>query len=143
MRASAEIVIERPMEAVWRWASDPAHWHRWEQDLGEIRTEDYEITQSSPPRRQVVRAVSGRFPFEGTLELSEDVGGTRVRHSSRRGPRGRAGTLPVRSSPPAGRPKHAPSHRGAAGAAEDDGGAGGRALAAVLRAPGAQPASRR
>jgi len=86
MRASAEIVIERPMEAVWRWASDPAHWHRWEQDLGEIRTEDYEITQSSPPRRQVVRAVSGRFPFEGTLELSEDVGGTRVRHSVDAGP---------------------------------------------------------
>src|SRR5215216_5216397 len=86
MRASAEIVIERPMEAVWRWASDPAHWHRWEQDLGEIRTEDYEITESEAPRRQVVRAVSGRFPFEATLELSEDVGGTRVRHAVEAGP---------------------------------------------------------
>jgi hypothetical protein len=86
MRASAEIVIERPMEAVWRWASDPAHWHRWEEDLGEIRAEDYEIAESTPPRRQVVRAVTGRFPFEGALELSEDVGGTRVRHTVDAGP---------------------------------------------------------
>ena len=86
MRASAEIVIERPVEAVWRWASDPEHWHRWEEDLGEIQAEDYEIVASAPPRRQVVRAVSGSFPFEGTLELSENVGGTRVRHTVDAGP---------------------------------------------------------
>jgi hypothetical protein len=79
MKASAEIVIERPMEAVWRWASDPEQWHRWEEELGEIRPEDYEIAESTPPRRQLVRAASGHF--EGTLELSEDVGGTRVRHT--------------------------------------------------------------
>jgi hypothetical protein len=86
MRASAEIVIERPVEAVWRWASDPQHWHRWEEDLAEVRAEDYEIVESAPPRRQMVRAVSGRHPFEGTLELSEDVGGTRVRHTVDAGP---------------------------------------------------------
>ena len=86
MRASAEVVIERPMEAVWRWASDPEHWHRWDEDLGEIRPEDYEIAESMPPRRQVVRATSARAPFEGTLELSEDVGGTRVRHTVDAGP---------------------------------------------------------
>ena len=28
MRASAEIVIERPVEAVWQWAADPRQWHR-------------------------------------------------------------------------------------------------------------------
>ena len=84
MRASAEVVIERPMEAVWRWASDPEHWHRWDEDLGEIRPEDYEIAESTPPRRQVVRAMSGRF--EGTLELTEHVGGTRVRHTVDAGP---------------------------------------------------------
>ena len=86
MRASAEIVIQRPREAVWRWASEPAEWHRWEYALGEVATDDYEIAESDPPRRQVVRAVSGRFPFEGTLELSEDVGGTRVRHTVDAGP---------------------------------------------------------
>ena len=86
MRASAETVIERPREAVWKWASDPAHWHRWEERLGEVATEDYEIAESDPPRRQVVRSVSGRFPFEGTLELYADVGGTRVRHTVDAGP---------------------------------------------------------
>lgn len=85
MRASAEIVVERPMDAVWRWASDPEQWHRWEEDLGAV-PEDYEIAESTPPRRQVVRTVSGRFPFEGTLELSEAVGGTRVRHTVDAGP---------------------------------------------------------
>jgi uncharacterized protein YndB with AHSA1/START domain len=86
MRACAETVIARPREAVWRWASDPAQWHRWEDTLGDVATDDYEIAASEPPRRQVVRAVSGRFPFEGTLELSEDVGGTRVRHTVDAGP---------------------------------------------------------
>jgi hypothetical protein len=86
MRASAEIVVERPVKAVWEWASDPRHWHRWEDDLSEVAVDDYEITESSPPRRQVVRAVSGRFPFEATLELSEDVMGTRVRQTVDAGP---------------------------------------------------------
>ena len=86
MRASAEAVIERPREAVWKWASDPAQWHRWEETLSDVATEDYEIAESEPPRRQVVRATSGRFPFEATLELLEDVGGTRVRHTVDAGP---------------------------------------------------------
>ena len=86
MRVTAETVVERPRDAVWRWASDPAHWHRWEDTLGEVATQDYEIAASEPPRRQVVRAVAGRFPFEGTLELYEDVGGTRVRHTVEAGP---------------------------------------------------------
>ena len=86
MRASAEIVIERPREAVWEWASDPRHWHRWEERLGDVTVEDYEITENTPPRRQVVRAMSGSHPFEGTLELSQDVMGTRVRQTVDAGP---------------------------------------------------------
>ena len=86
MRVTAETVIERPREAVWRWASDPTHWHRWEETLGEVATQDYEIAESEPPRRLVVRAGSGRFPFVGTLELSAAVGGTRVRHTVDAGP---------------------------------------------------------
>jgi len=86
MRASAEIVVERPRRAVWDWASDPRHWHRWEDELGEVSVEDYEIAESTPPRRQVVRAVRGRFPFEATLELSDDVLGTRVRQTVDAGP---------------------------------------------------------
>jgi hypothetical protein len=81
MRASAETVIERPMAAVWEWASDPRHWHFWDEDVGESGSAVYEVSESSPPRRQVVRSLSGPFRFEGTLELFEDVGGTRVRQT--------------------------------------------------------------
>lgn len=85
MRASAEIVIERPVGAVWEWASDPRHWHRWEPDLGGIDPGDYEIVEKTAPRRQVVRSVAGT-PFESTLELAPDVGGTRVRETVTAGP---------------------------------------------------------
>ena len=85
MRASGEIVIERPPEAVWAWASDPSHWDRWEPELSDLEPDDYEIVQQ-PPRRQVVRSVTGPFAFESTLELSPDVGGTRVRQTVTAGP---------------------------------------------------------
>jgi ligand-binding SRPBCC domain-containing protein len=86
VRASAEIVIERPVEAVWEWASDPRHWQRWEPELSSVDPDDYEIVESTPPRRQVVRSVAGSHPFESTLELSPDVGGTRVRETVVAGP---------------------------------------------------------
>jgi hypothetical protein len=85
VRASAEIVIERPLEAVWKWASDPSHWDRWEPELSDLEPDDYEIVQQ-PPRRQVVRSVTGPFAFESTLELAPDVGGTRVRQTVTAGP---------------------------------------------------------
>ena len=102
MRASAEIVIERPRSAVWAWASDPAHWERWQGDVATETTGDrittryvygheegvavYEVAESTPPRRHVVRSVSGPYRFEGVLELFEDVGGTRVRQTTVAGP---------------------------------------------------------
>jgi ligand-binding SRPBCC domain-containing protein len=86
VRASAEIVIERPVEAVWEWASDPGHWQRWEPELSRVDRDDYEIVESTRPRRQVVRSVSGSHPFESTLELSPDVGGTRVSETVVAGP---------------------------------------------------------
>ena len=98
MRASAEIVIERPVEAVWEWASDPRHWPQWQEGVTDVRADGdrftsryeygphsgtavYEIAERMPPRRQLVRSVSGPFRFEGLLELSADVGGTRVRQT--------------------------------------------------------------
>jgi carbon monoxide dehydrogenase subunit G len=103
VRAAAEIVIERPPEAVWEWASDPRHWHEWQDGVTEVSADGdrftsryaygphsgtavYEIVERMPPRRQVVRSVSGPFRFEGTLEVSPDVGGTRVRQSVVTGP---------------------------------------------------------
>jgi hypothetical protein len=102
MRASAEIVIERPVAAVWEWAADPRHWHRWQGGVGEVRVGDlepgsrfaatqeygaeaseveFEVVERRPPRLWRFRSVSGEFPFEARLELSEDVGGTRVRQT--------------------------------------------------------------
>ena len=86
MRAWAEIVIERPRDAVWEWASDPSHWHRWEPELSRVDPAEYEIAERTPPRRQVVRSLTGPFPFESTLELVPDVGGTRVRQTVDAGP---------------------------------------------------------
>src|SRR5215207_5101423 len=86
MRASAETVIQRPPEAVWEWAADPAHWHRWEPEFSGVHPDHYEIAQQTRPRRQVVRSVAGPFPFESTLELFPDVGGTRVRQTVSAGP---------------------------------------------------------
>jgi uncharacterized protein YndB with AHSA1/START domain len=98
MRASAEVVIERPMQAVWNWASDPRHWEQWQGDVaaetvgdritarhvygGQSEVGEYEVTESTPPRRQIVRSVSGPYRFAGVLELFEDVGGTRVRQTA-------------------------------------------------------------
>jgi uncharacterized protein YndB with AHSA1/START domain len=102
MRASAEIVIERPVAAVWEWAADPRHWHRWQGSVGEVRAGDlepgsrfacgqeyggeaqeveFEVTERRAPRLWVYRSVTDGFPFEGRLELSEDVGGARVRQT--------------------------------------------------------------
>jgi uncharacterized membrane protein len=108
MRASAETVIERPMEAVWEWASDPAQWPRWQDGVHDVRVEgelaagsrfaagydyggdshelEYEVVERRRPRRQVVRSVDGPFRFQSSLELFGDVSGTRVHLSVDAGP---------------------------------------------------------
>jgi uncharacterized protein YndB with AHSA1/START domain len=108
VKASAGIVIERPVEAVWQWAADPRHWPRWQDGVHDVQLDgeleagarftsghdyggtshqvEYELVDRRPPRRQVVRSVTSGFPFEGTLELAEAVGGTRVRQTVTAGP---------------------------------------------------------
>jgi uncharacterized protein YndB with AHSA1/START domain len=108
MRVSAETVIDRPIEAVWAWASDPWQWPGWQEEVLDVRVSgelsrgsrfngslesgsdadevEFEIVERRPPMRQVVRSVAGPFPFEGTLELFEDGSGTRVRQSIDAGP---------------------------------------------------------
>ena len=108
MRAFAETVIERPIEAVWAWASDPWQWPRWQEEVLDVRVSgelsrgsrfngslesggdahdvEFEIVERRPPRWQVVRALAGPYRFEGTLELSQDGSGTRVRQSVEAGP---------------------------------------------------------
>jgi carbon monoxide dehydrogenase subunit G len=104
MRAEAEIVVDRPLRVVWTWASDPRNWENWLEGVhdvrlvgrlseggrvvsryrhaGELHEFEYEIVERDPPRRQLVRAVSGPFAFESALALSEDPRGTRVRYSA-------------------------------------------------------------
>ncbi|HZN90380.1 MAG TPA: SRPBCC family protein [Thermoleophilaceae bacterium] len=103
MKAAAEVIVERPLETVWRWASDPRNWENWLDGVhdvelrgrleegarltskydyaGAVHDIEYEIVERRPTRRQVVRTVSGPFPFEGTLELAEAPEGTRVRQT--------------------------------------------------------------
>jgi carbon monoxide dehydrogenase subunit G len=108
MRTSAEIVVERPLEVVWRWAADPRNWENWLDGVHDVRVEgrltkggrvasrydyggrthefEFEIVERDAPRRQLVRALSGPFPFESALLLSEDTRGTRVRQTVDAGP---------------------------------------------------------
>ena len=59
----------------------------------------YEIAERTPPRRQVVRSVSGPFRFEGTLELFAGRGRHARAPDGRHGPGGRAGARSCSSSP--------------------------------------------
>lgn len=108
MRASAEVVVERPLKVVWTWASDPRNWVNWLEGVHDVRIEGrleqgsrissrydyggethefvYEVVERDAPRRQVVRALSGPFPFESSLELGEHTRGTRVRQTVDAGP---------------------------------------------------------
>ena len=98
------------MEAVWEWAADPRNWHRWQDEVREVRfpgepragvrfaadlqhggaveERSFEIVERARPRRQVVRSLEepAVWFYEGTLDLAEDVGGTRVRQTMDSGP---------------------------------------------------------
>ena len=44
MRACAEIVIDRPPAAVWEWASDPRHWHEWQEGVTDVSADGDRFT---------------------------------------------------------------------------------------------------
>ena len=37
MKAAAEVIVERPLEAVWLWASDPRNWENWLDGVSDVR----------------------------------------------------------------------------------------------------------
>ena len=108
MRAVAEIVVDRPLEVVWRWAADPRNWENWLDGVYDVRVEgrlveggriasryeyggrlhdfEYEIVVRDPPLRQLVRSLEGPFPYESDLELSEHARGTLVHQAFDAGP---------------------------------------------------------
>jgi uncharacterized protein YndB with AHSA1/START domain len=103
VKAAAEIVVDRPLEVVWRWAADPRHWENWLDGVRDVRVEgrlveggrlssryeyggrvhdfEYELVVRDPPRRQLVRSLDGPFSFESELELGEHPRGTLVRQT--------------------------------------------------------------
>ncbi len=111
MKAAAEIVVDRPLEVVWRWAADPRNWENWQEGVRDVRVQgrlveggrissryeyggslhefDYELVVREPPRRQLVRSLDGPFSFESELLLSEHARGTLVRQTVEAGADGR------------------------------------------------------
>jgi hypothetical protein len=111
VRAAAEIVVDRPLEVVWRWAADPRNWENWQEGVRDVRVQgrlveggriasryeyggrvhdfEYELVLREPPRRQLVRSLAGPFPFESELLLSEHARGTLVRQAVDAGADGR------------------------------------------------------
>jgi hypothetical protein len=111
VRAAAEIVVDRPLEVVWRWAADPRNWENWQEGVRDVHVQgrlveggriasryeyggrvhdfEYELVLRDPPRRQLVRSLEGPFAFESELLLSEHARGTLVRQRVDAGPDGR------------------------------------------------------
>ena len=105
MKASASLMINRPIAEVWdfvanirnmdEWVngvSDPAPTSEGDWGVGSAFRSDYTyagkthaityvITEFDPPHRLAMRSTSGPFPFEGGAELREEKDGTRVINS--------------------------------------------------------------
>ncbi len=102
MKASANILVERPVSEVWNFVADIRNMDKWVNGVsdprpvsvgewgvgsafesrytysGKTHTITYEITAYDPPNRVAMRSTSGPFPFESCVELCEDGYGTRL-----------------------------------------------------------------
>ena len=102
MRGNAEIIIDRPIAAVWDVVADVESMARWVDGISELRLTSsgparagstvaskytyrnrtfdltYEVTEFQPPNRQAIRSTSGPFPFSSAIELESSQAGTRV-----------------------------------------------------------------
>jgi uncharacterized protein YndB with AHSA1/START domain len=101
MQASATIDIDRPIEDVFEYVSDPYNMEAWVTGVSGVTLVDadpsrvgarfesdytyggrtvrmaYEVTASDPPERYATRG-EGPYPFAGELTLEPTSGGTRV-----------------------------------------------------------------
>ena len=102
MKATASILIDRPISAVWDFVADVANMEIWVNGVsalvptsegefgvgstfksnytyaGKTHAVTYVITEFDPPNCITMRSTSGPFPFEGSTELREEAEGTRV-----------------------------------------------------------------
>lgn len=100
-RYEHSVVIERPIEEVWAFVTDPANNAMWQTTIVETRTgsnrpldvgskvaevrqflgrrveSTWEVTQHEPPTRSAIKTSSGPVPFTGRYALDSIDGGTR------------------------------------------------------------------
>ena len=102
MKASATLLIDKPISEVWDFVADIRNMDKWVNGVsdptptsqgewgvgstftsgytyaGKTHTVAYEITGFDPPNRISMRSTAGPFPFEGCTELLEEKDGTRL-----------------------------------------------------------------
>jgi uncharacterized protein YndB with AHSA1/START domain len=101
MKATAKIVVDRPIEEVWDYIADVENMERWVVGVSETakvndidgvgaryeskytyagKTHDmaYEVTSFEPPTRFAITAPTGPFAFDAELELRETGQGTEL-----------------------------------------------------------------
>jgi uncharacterized protein YndB with AHSA1/START domain len=103
MRAEESIIVERPIDHVFAYFTDPATIPEWQSSALEIRLEGegpmragsrvvekrkflgrtmestMEVVEHEPPRRFTIKVSSGPVPFHVTNDLSETESGTLIR----------------------------------------------------------------
>jgi uncharacterized protein YndB with AHSA1/START domain len=102
VREEDVVTVQRPIDEVFAYVTDPAKVPEWQASALEARLEGegpmragsqavetrkflgrrmesrMEVLEYEPPRRFKIKVSSGPVPFEATTELSEETGGTRV-----------------------------------------------------------------
>ena len=105
MKASAHILVDRPISEVWDFVADIRNMDKWVNGVsdpiptsegdwgvgstfksdytyaGKIHPITYVITEFDPPYRLSMRSTSSPFPFEGRTELREEKDGTQLTNS--------------------------------------------------------------
>ncbi len=108
IRIAFDVDVDRPIEQVFAYLTDPAQLHEWQQTsevevltdgpvgagtrisetrelLGRKLTQVVEVVQYEPPRRFALRIVEGPVKVDGEHDLEEREGGTRI-HVGAQGP---------------------------------------------------------
>ena len=102
MKASATVVLQKPVQEVWAFVSDLKNMEKWVVGVSDVQIPSkepvkagtefasrytygrkthqvtYEVTEFSPPYHMSMKSTSGPFPFEGTIELEEVDGSTKL-----------------------------------------------------------------
>ena len=102
--ASAELVMDHPVDAVWEFVSNVENFGRWADAVQEPRWTsegergvgstyeseyvwsgktshvEYEVTEYEQPVKFGSRTTAGRYPYQGTITIEPVEGGTRVTH---------------------------------------------------------------